>query len=133
MLVFGAGMGLANTALIVVVQERAGFAMRGVASASTMFFRTIGGAVAVGALGALLARQVAGDVPESLLREMLGPEHGAGVDPVVLHAAGVHLAGAMVTVFGVIAVLGGLAALTGPFFPAVTRHSTTAVEPIAAE
>lgn len=133
MLVFGAGMGLANTALIVVVQERAGFARRGVATASTMFFRTIGGAVAVGALGALLARQVAGDVPESLLREMLGPEHGAGLDPAVLHAAGVHLSGAMVTVFGVIAVLGGLAALTGPFFPAVERHSSMPREPIAAE
>lgn len=133
MLVFGAGMGLANTALIVMVQERAGFAMRGVATASTMFFRTIGGAVAVGALGALLAGQVAGDVPEAVLREMLGPEHGAGLDPAVLHAAGGHLAGAMVTVFGVIAVLGGLAALTGPFFPAVRRHSTRPRDVVAAE
>jgi EmrB/QacA subfamily drug resistance transporter len=124
MLVFGAGMGLANTAMIVVVQERAGFARRGVATASTMFFRTIGGAVAVGALGALLARRVAGDVPESLLRQMLGPEHGAGVDPAVLQAAGAHLARAMVAVFGVIAALGALAALTGPFFPAVPRSST---------
>ena len=133
MLLFGAGMGFANTALIVMVQERAGFAMRGVATASTMFFRTIGGAVAVGALGALLARRVAGDVPESLLREMLGPEHGAGVDPRVLQAAGVHLSGAMVTVFGVVAALGVLAALTGPFFPAVERRSTTAPEPVPAE
>jgi EmrB/QacA subfamily drug resistance transporter len=133
MLVFGAGMGLANTAMIVVVQERAGFAMRGVATASTMFFRTIGGAVAVGALGALLARRVAGDVPESLLRQMLGPEHGAGVDPAVLHAAGAHLAGAMVVVFGAIAALGALAALTGPFFPAAPRRSTDVPAAAAAE
>jgi EmrB/QacA subfamily drug resistance transporter len=125
----GAGTG----AMIVVVQERAGFAMRGVATASTMFFRTIGGAVAVGALGALLARRVAGDVPESLLRQMLGPEHGAGVDPAVLHAAGAHLAGAMVVVFGAIAALGALAALTGPFFPAAPRRSTDVPAAAAAE
>ena len=133
MFVFGAGMGLANTALIVIVQERAGFARRGVATASTMFFRTIGGAVGVGALGALLARRVAGDVPESLLRQMLGPEHGAGIDRAVLHAAGGHLAGAMVTVFGVIAGLGALAALTGPFFPAVARRATKSTETLVAE
>jgi len=38
-----------------------------------------------------------------------------------------------VTVFGVIAVLGGLAALTGPFFPAVQRHSTRPRDVVAAE
>lgn len=126
MLLFGAGMGLANTAMIVVVQERAGFAMRGVATASTLFFRTIGGAVAVGALGALLARRLSGVVSESQLRQMLGPEHGAGVDPAVLHAAGAHLAAGMASLFGVIALLGALAALTGPFFPALPRRATVA-------
>ncbi len=118
MLVFGAGMGFANTALLVSVQERAGFAARGVATASTMFFRSIGGAAAVGALGALLAARVAGDVPESLLRRMLGPDHGAGIDPAVLHRAGTHLASGMGTVFGVIAVLGVMAAATGLLLPA---------------
>ncbi len=123
MLVFGAGMGFANTALLVSVQERAGFAARGVATASTMFFRSIGGAAAVGALGALLAARVAGDVPEALLRRMLGPDHGVGVDPVVLHRAGVHLASEMGTVFRVIAVLGVLAGATGLLLPAPTPRS----------
>lgn len=121
MLFFGAGMGFANTALLVSVQERAGFAARGVATASTMFFRTVGGAVAVGALGALLAAEVAGRVPEPLLRQMLGPEHGRGVDPAVLHAAGAQLASGMATVFGVIALLAGLAAATGAMFPATLK------------
>lgn len=118
MLVFGAGMGFANTAMLVSVQERAGFAARGVATASTMFFRSIGGAVAVGALGALLAARVAGEVPEELLRRMLGPDHGVGIDAAVLHRAGAHLASGMGTVFGVIAVLGVTAAATGLLLPA---------------
>lgn len=122
MLVFGAGMGLANTALIVVVQERAGFEARGVATASTMFFRTIGGAVAVGALGELLARRLAGAVPEAQLRQILGPEHGAGIDPAVLHAVASRIASGMTAVFLAIAVLGACAALTGPFFPSLQRR-----------
>jgi hypothetical protein len=77
MLLFGAGMGFANTALIVMVQERAGFAMRGVATASTMFFRTIGGAVAVGALGALLKGFARGLVCCELF--LLGEESVLGI------------------------------------------------------
>src|SRR5690606_19138276 len=40
MLVFGAGMGLANTSLIIAVQSTVRFAQRGVSTALTLFSRT---------------------------------------------------------------------------------------------
>lgn len=123
MLFFGAGMGFANTALLVAVQEQAGFAKRGVATASFLFFRTIGGAVAVGALGSLLAARLAGRVPEPLLRRILGPTRGEGLDPSVLHRVGAHFATGSTAVFAAVAVLGVLAAATGPFFPPLDRKA----------
>ena len=47
-LVFGVGMGFANTALLIAVQTSVDWSERGIATASTMFFRTMGGAIAVG-------------------------------------------------------------------------------------
>src|SRR5438067_2458466 len=52
---FGVGLGLANTALLIAVQTSVEWRQRGVATASTMFARTIGGTLAVGALGAILS------------------------------------------------------------------------------
>ncbi|HVG59214.1 MAG TPA: MDR family MFS transporter, partial [Hyalangium sp.] len=48
---FGAGLGFASTALLIAVQTSVGWEMRGVATASNMFFRTIGGALGVGVMG----------------------------------------------------------------------------------
>src|SRR5690349_17207279 len=45
---FGVGLGLANTALLIAVQTSVEWRQRGVATASTMFARTIGGTLAVG-------------------------------------------------------------------------------------
>src|SRR3989454_12019386 len=53
--IFGVGLGLANTALLIAVQTSVEWRQRGVATASTMFARTIGGTLAVGAPGALLS------------------------------------------------------------------------------
>ncbi|HUJ24810.1 MAG TPA: MDR family MFS transporter, partial [Myxococcales bacterium] len=51
---FGAGLGFANTSLLIAVQTSVDWRQRGVATASTMFARTIGGTLAVGALGGVL-------------------------------------------------------------------------------
>ncbi len=48
MLVFGLGMGLANTAIVIGVQASVGWEQRGVVTAATMFSRTMGGALGVG-------------------------------------------------------------------------------------
>src|SRR5256885_5925193 len=48
---FGVGLGLANTALLIAVQTSVEWRQRGVATASTMFARAIGGAAAPGGVG----------------------------------------------------------------------------------
>src|SRR6202041_2118601 len=79
----GAGLGLANTALIIAVQTSVAWEQRGVATASTMFFRTIGGTLTVGVLGNILARALARDtsVPADAANALLGPEHGRSLSP----------------------------------------------------
>ncbi|MBI4957062.1 MAG: MFS transporter [Myxococcales bacterium] len=62
---YGLGMGFANTSLIVAVQSSVGWSERGVATATSMLSRSMGGAFGVGALGGVLAH---------LLGESLSPE-----------------------------------------------------------
>jgi EmrB/QacA subfamily drug resistance transporter len=119
MFVMGAGMGTANSALIIAVQESASWSERGVATASTLFFRTIGGAVAVGALGAVLAAAMGPNVPAPLLNALLAPGRG-GMDPkIALELAGSLRAG-LQQVFELIA-LTSIAAVGAAFlFPKVS-------------
>ncbi|HHY73927.1 MAG TPA: MFS transporter [Bacillus bacterium] len=50
----GAGMGLTTTSFIVSIQSTVGWSLRGVATASNMFMRTLGSAVGAALLGGLL-------------------------------------------------------------------------------
>jgi EmrB/QacA subfamily drug resistance transporter len=117
MFVMGMGMGLANTALLIAVQESASWEERGVATASTMFFRTIGGALAVGALGAVLAAGMGEHVPAAQLNQLLGPEHGHGLEPDVLTRLSGDLARGLQHVFDVIAAMSLASLAAGLFFP----------------
>jgi EmrB/QacA subfamily drug resistance transporter len=119
MFAVGIGMGLANTALLIAVQESVGFTQRGVATASTMFFRTIGGALAVGVLGSILGSVLNGRVPEEVLDALLGPEHGRDLAPDVVRTIGAVLGEGMTTVFHVITAMAVLGVIGGVFFPAV--------------
>ncbi len=118
MFMFGTGMGLANTALIITVQDSVPFQRRGVATASTMFFRTIGGAVAVGILGALLAHALAGRVPEPVLDALLGPDHGRTLGGEVARYRG-EMRDGMSPIFHVLAVMSVIGAALGMLFPRV--------------
>lgn len=124
----GTGMGLANTALLIAVQENVSHAERGVATASTMFFRTIGGAVVVGALGAMIATLLRGKIPEHMLDDLLGPEHGKGLSAALLGQYQSAIAKAMHPVFGVVAGLGAAAAVAGMFFPDVATKGAKELE-----
>ncbi len=86
MLLLGTGLGLSNTALIIAVQSSVAWRQRGVATASTMFFRTIGGTLAVGLLGGILAAALAADpqIPASAADQLLGPTHGHDLGAAVL-------------------------------------------------
>ena len=64
----GLGIGLIATPYLVAVQNAVPWGMRGIATGSTQFFRTIAGAIAVAAFGALL---------NSRLQRLLGPDVSA--------------------------------------------------------
>src|SRR6266700_3234471 len=59
MLITGTGLGFASTAFILAVQNAVPWKLRGVATASTQFTRTIGGSVGVAILGTILNAQMA--------------------------------------------------------------------------
>ena len=116
---FGIGLGLANTALLIAVQTSVEWRQRGVATASTMFARTIGGTLAVGVLGAMLSSALLrdGSVPPDAADRLLGPEHGAGLDPAVVRSLAVSLQAGLGTVFWAIAAISIAAAAVALFFP----------------
>jgi EmrB/QacA subfamily drug resistance transporter len=118
---FGVGLGLANTALLIAVQTSVEWRQRGVATASTMFARTIGGTLAVGALGGILtaALRTNAAVPTGAADQLLGPEHGAGLDPSVLRALSASLESGLGVVFWAIAGIALVAAATSLLFPHV--------------
>jgi EmrB/QacA subfamily drug resistance transporter len=110
---FGAGMGFSNTPLVIAVQTSVPWNRRGVATASTLFFRTIGGTLAVGLLGGLLGVSLAAaGAPPGVADRLLGPERAlldpalvswlsgalrAGLSPVFAWAAAAALGAAAVS------------------------------------
>jgi MFS family permease len=114
---YGVGLGLANTALLISVQASVPWERRGVATASTLFFRMIGGTIAVGVLGGVLAARLAGSgVPSGVADRLLGPERGALEAAAVASASGA-LAGGMSVVFWAIAALSAAAFAVSLAFP----------------
>lgn len=115
--VMGVGMGLSNTALVISVQHKVRFDERGVATAALILFRSLGGAVAAGAMGALFAWAVAGRVPHELLDDLLGPDRGRSIDPAALHRISQVLAEGVRVSFHLIAATGFATAATSVLFP----------------
>jgi EmrB/QacA subfamily drug resistance transporter len=72
---FGFGMGLASTAILIGVQSSVGWEQRGVATAVILFARTMGGALGVGALGAVLASRLRDTLEPRVVQGLLDP-HG---------------------------------------------------------
>jgi EmrB/QacA subfamily drug resistance transporter len=118
---FGSGLGFAATALLITVQTSVGWEMRGAATASNMFFRTIGGALGVGVMGGVLVARLTADpqVPVSAANELLGPEHGRGLGEGLLRQLSGSLAEGLTTNFWLIAAAAVLAFAVGLLFPRV--------------
>ena len=125
MFMFGAGLGLANTALLIAVQESVTWEQRGVATASTMFFRTMGGAVAVGALGGVLAASLDGAASHSAVNDLLGPTHGKMLDPTILAQLSTLLERGLHMVFHIIAVLSIVGVVVAFLFPTTSTRPRT--------
>jgi hypothetical protein len=122
--VFGVGMGVANTPLVIAVQTSVGFSQRGVATSSTLFFRNIGGTIAVGVMGVVLARALlAGATDPALVAQILGPER-RGVPAAVLTAIAGDLAAGLGQVMWLVAGLAALSAALAWLFPHVSTKPT---------
>jgi len=116
---YGVGLGMANTPTVIAVQTSVPWNRRGIATASTMFFRTIGGTIAVGVLGGVLAASLAGGAasPEQV-EQLLGPERGL-LDPALLASVAGALQASMVRLFWAAATIAGAALAVGLAFPRV--------------
>ncbi len=84
-----------------------------------MFFRTIGGTLAVGALGAIVTRELASipNVPPNAANALLGPTHGRELSPDVAHSLGLALSSGLHTTFWAIFAIAVACFLTGLAFP----------------
>jgi EmrB/QacA subfamily drug resistance transporter len=119
MFALGVGLGTASTALLIAVQEAVTWEERGVATASTVFFRTIGGALAVGALGAVLARALGPGVPVDLVNQLLSPDHGRSLDASLAGPLAQAIDHALRVVFLAVAGVGAAGAISGLVFPKI--------------
>ncbi|HEX3555014.1 MAG TPA: MDR family MFS transporter [Thermoanaerobaculia bacterium] len=126
MMVIGLGLGFTSMPYLLGVQNAVPWQRRGVATSSVQFFRSIGGAVAVAALGALLSSRlqaVAG--PGVSADAMLDPALRTRLSPAILHRLTGALLHGLQGVFVALAVLavGGL--LIALLFPRGSTRSLT--------
>lgn len=130
MLFYGLGLGFANTPLIIAVQSSVPWNQRGVATASTMFSRSIGGTLAVGILGGVLAAALAaGGAPPVVVDKLLGPERSFLPAALVRSLSGV-LQGGMERIFQAVAVIAFAGFAASLLFPSIriTLRATPADE-----
>ncbi len=123
----GAGMGFSTIAILLAVQTSVEWRQRGVATSSTMFFRIMGGAIAIGILGAILAARLEA-VPSASpdqANELLGPAHGHTLPPQIFRALASALEGSLLTIFWLIAGISVLAFLVSLYFPAIRSPLTS--------
>jgi EmrB/QacA subfamily drug resistance transporter len=118
---FGLGMGFANTALIIAVQTSVPWSERGIATASSMFFRNIGGVLGVAVVGGVLVAKLHGatDLPDGAATRFVSREGVRSLDPAVI----ARLSGILASGFGVgFWILAGMAltgALVSVWYPQV--------------
>ncbi|RKH37752.1 MDR family MFS transporter [Corallococcus sicarius] len=124
--VFGVGLGFSAMATMVAVQTSVGWELRGVVTAGSMFFRTIGGSLGVGAMGGVMVAQLMNDpsIPVSAATELLGPEHGRSLSPAVLETLGSALNHGLSINFWIMCAAMVAAFAVGLFFPKMKQAST---------
>ena len=123
---YGVGLGMANTPTVIAVQTSVPWNRRGVATASTMFFRTIGGTISVGLLGGVLAASlVGGPATPAEVEQLLGPERGL-LDPAVLASVAGALQQGMTQLFWASAAIAGAALAVGLAFPKLSATPVAA-------
>jgi len=118
----GLGLGFTSSAFVIAIQNAVPWSQRGVATATSQFFRTIGGSIGVAVLGAVLTTQwtrraaAIGGVSADR-SSLLDPEKRASVPADTLAAMQSALAGALHSVFLIVTALTALVFLAVLFFP----------------
>ncbi|HET9596732.1 MAG TPA: MFS transporter, partial [Anaeromyxobacteraceae bacterium] len=124
---YGIGLGFANTPLLIAVQTSVPWNRRGVATAAAMFSRTIGGTVAVGILGGVLAASLtAAGVPPGTADALLGAERGR-LDPAALAGAAGALQQGMTRTLWAVCALAAASFLASLAFPTIPVGGTPPV------
>jgi EmrB/QacA subfamily drug resistance transporter len=116
MFVTGLGMGFTSMPYLLAVQNAVPWRLRGVATSTVQFFRTIGGAIGVAALGALFnARLLGADANVAL-----DPRLRAAADPAVLGGVTAAILHGLQAVYLVLAVIAAASLAVAFLFPAGT-------------
>jgi EmrB/QacA subfamily drug resistance transporter len=144
LVLIGAGLGLTMLTLLIAVQQSVGRAQLGIATSLNQFSRSIGGAVGVAIMGAVLsaglashlqrvARSGAGPLTPERAAELasnpnalIDPQASAALPPEVLDELRESLASAIHNVFWTGTALAALALLVAFWLP---RHGDTSVAP----
>lgn len=117
--IYGLGLGFANTPLIIAVQSCVPWERRGIATASTMFSRTIGGTLSVGILGGVLAAALSGSgAPAGAVDRLLGPG-GDLLPPAVVRGISGALQSGIERIFWAVAAIAFAGFAVSLFFPAL--------------
>jgi EmrB/QacA subfamily drug resistance transporter len=124
MFLLGLGLGFLSTPYLLAVQNAVPRNRRGVATSSVQFFRSIGGAIAVAALGAVLNAHLAHSLgPGADPNVALNPELRAHVPAETLQPLIGALDTGLGTIYLVMAGMALLGLLVGAFFPKGSARS----------
>lgn len=115
MMIAGCGLGLLSTPFLIAVQSAVSWGQRGVATSTVLFFRTIGGAIGVAALGTLFNARLG--VAPSAVNDALRPDLRARLAPAALAELTGAIRGSLASVYLVLAVLGALSIAIAWLFP----------------
>ena len=125
----GLGMGFVALPYFVAVQSAVPWERRGVATSSTLFCRTIGGALAVAALGVLLQVRLEQAGVAGRVDALLEPTLRAGLPAPALAATTAALAGGLQDIYIANAVLAAAALAVAWVFPPGSAQSHAHREP----
>jgi len=124
MMFVGIGLGFMSTPYLLAVQNAVPRHERGVATSSVQFFRTIGGAIAVAALGAVLNVYIANGVSAGVdVNAALDPAARGQMSPETLGGLVDALNSGLTTVYLVMAGMAAIGILVALVFPKGTMES----------
>ena len=127
MFVYGMGMGFTLTAQILAVQSSVAMNERGVATATNLFARSMGGALGAGAMGAVFTAALGDRLPAETVALLLDRHRRSEVASGAIREA---LAAGLSPIFTVAAALGVAALFVSFFYPRdATREAAAPLDP----